>query len=331
MPTVQFEEACVPYPAHSLVEGGLRLLAHWLVSAARKGAPAAHLSPSEESQNRLDVAPSTEVVSRRDEVEPLLDNPSRAPARKPAVGYLRRSTDRQEQSLADQRRVIETYADRHAYGILRWFEDDAVSGASVDSRAAFKKMLDEARSPERDWRCVLVFDVSRFSRGDLDEAGHLRYQFRQAGVDVVYCNENFTGSDSDDLVLGVKQWQARQYVKDLSKVTIRGLVSHTQAGSWGGGMPPYGYDLEYSDGTGRPYQRVRFLPSGEKRIHSAEGILQRTLPPRERLSTAKSDRARLVPSADPRVRTVRRIFEMYGDLGMGLRAIASRLAYFGPR
>ncbi len=256
----------------------------------------------------------------------MLDKASRPdPAIRPAVGYLRRSTDRQEQSLADQRRVIEAYADRHDYNIVRWFEDDAISGASVDARAAFKKMLEDARSPQRDWRCVLVFDVSRFSRGDLDEAGHFRYQFRKAGVDVVYCSENFTGSDSDDLVLGVKQWQARQYVKDLSKVTIRGLVSHTSAGSWGGGMPPYGYDLEYADGTGRLYQRVRFMPNGEKQVYSIEGALVRTVPPRERLSTAKSDRARLVPSAPERVRTVQRIFEMYTDLAMGLRAIASHL------
>ncbi len=257
----------------------------------------------------------------------MQDKASRATsiALKPAVGYLRRSTDRQEQSLDDQRRVIEAYADRHGYDIVRWFEDDAISGASVDARAAFKQMVEAARSPERDWRYVLVFDVSRFSRGDLDEAGHLRYQFRQAGVEVVYCNENFNGSDSDELVLGVKQWQARQYVKDLSKVTIRGLVSHTSAGSWGGGMPPYGYDLEYADGTGHPYQRVRFMPNGEKQVYSVEGVLLRTVPPRECLSTAKSDRARLVPSAAERVCTVRRIFEMYGDLGMGLRAIASRL------
>ncbi len=244
---------------------------------------------------------------------------------KPACGYTRRSTNFQEQSLADQRKTIETYAQRHGYEVVRWFEDDAISGASLDVRASFKRMLEEAHSQERTWRYILVFDVSRFSRGDLDEAGHLRYQFRQAGIDVIYCNENFTGSDSDELVLGVKQWQARQYIKDLSKVTIRGLVSHTQAGSWGGGLAPYGFDLEYSDGTGRPYQRVRFMPNGEKQVFSVEGVLVRTVPPRERLSTAKSDRARLVPSAPERVRTVQRIFEMYTDLGMGLRAIASHL------
>jgi site-specific DNA recombinase len=247
------------------------------------------------------------------------------PAGRPAVGYLRRSTDRQEQSLADQRRAIVAYAEQHGYEILHWFEDDAISGASVEGRSGFKKMLEDARSPQRDWRYILVYDVSRFSRGGLDEAGHVRYQFKQAGVEIVYCTEGFSGSDSDDLVRGVRQWQAQQYVKDLSKVTIRGLLSLSEGGWWMGGLPPYGFDLLYHDSTGTPYQRVRFLPTGEKQIFSVGGDLVRTVARGERLSTSKSDRARLVASEPRRVQTVKRIFEMYADLCMGLRAIAYKL------
>ena len=52
-----------------------------------------------------------------------------------AVGYLRRSTDRQEQSLDDQQRAIEDYASRHDFEIVHWYRDDAISGASVDARS----------------------------------------------------------------------------------------------------------------------------------------------------------------------------------------------------
>src|SRR5207249_1343191 len=139
------------------------------------------------------------------------------------------------------------------------------------------------------------------SRGDLDEAGHLRYQFREAGVEVIYCNENFTGTDSDDLVLGVKQWQARQYVKDLSRVTIRGQVSLSESGAWCGGTAPFGYDLEYRDSTGRPYQRVRWLENGDKEIRDPEGKLTRLLPRGESLNTSKRDTGHLVPSTPERI------------------------------
>jgi len=67
------------------------------------------------------------------------------------------------------------------------------------------------------------------------------------------------------------------------------------------------------------------MPTGEKQVFSVEGPLIRTVPRGERLSTAKSDRARLVPSDPRRVQTVQRIFEMYADLSMGLRSIASKL------
>jgi site-specific DNA recombinase len=248
-----------------------------------------------------------------------------ATALKPAVGYLRRSTDRQEQSLGDQETALRRYAETHGFEILRLYTDDAISGTSTDARKAFLKLLDDAQSERRDFRTVLVYDIKRFGRVDTDEAGHHRYLLRKSGVEIVYVAEGFQGNNTDSLILGVKQWLGREEVRDLSKVTIRGLLSLSEGGWWMGGMPPYGYDLLYHDGTATPYQRVRFMPGGEKQVFSVDGALLRTVPRGEHLSTAKSDRARLVPSAPERVRTVRRIFEMYADLGMGLRAIASHL------
>ncbi len=242
-----------------------------------------------------------------------------------AVAYVRRSTDRQEQSLDGQRLAISRYADSHGFEIVEWYQDDAISGASVDGREAFKQMLADALSPDRDWRYMLVYDVSRFSRGDIDEAGHFRYQFRQAGVEVVYCNENLTGGDADDLIVGVRQWMAQKYVKDLSVTTIRGQVSHSESGAWCGGTPPYGYDLFYHNSTGRPYQRVRWLESGDKEIYEPDGRLIRVLPRGERLNTSKRDIAKLVPSTPERVAIIKRIFNEYVKLGRGCKSIADHL------
>ena len=59
----------------------------------------------------------------------------------PAAGYLRRSTDLQDQSLGDQRKEIEAKAARKGFRIVRWYEDDAVSGTSTTGRDQFNQML----------------------------------------------------------------------------------------------------------------------------------------------------------------------------------------------
>ncbi len=43
----------------------MRVLARWLISASRKGAPVADSGPSAEGQIVLDVGPDAEVVSKR--------------------------------------------------------------------------------------------------------------------------------------------------------------------------------------------------------------------------------------------------------------------------
>src|SRR5262245_40061156 len=126
---------------------------------------------------------------------------------KPAVGYLRRSTDRQDQSLPDQQAALEVYAQANGFEILRFYTDDAISGTSAENRAQFQKMIADATNGHSDFRFVLCYDVKRFSRGDNDEAGYYRHILRKKGVDVVYASENFSGDDTDDLLRPVKQWQ----------------------------------------------------------------------------------------------------------------------------
>ncbi len=246
-----------------------------------------------------------------------------------AVGYLRRSTDRQEQSISDQRRVIEGYAVNNGYDVLDYYIDDAISGASSEDRASFLRLIQDAKQSDCPFQFVLVYDIKRFGRVDNDEAGYYRYQLRRNGVEIIYVSESFNGDDTDDLLRPVKQWQARQELKDLSKVTIRGLLTRADGGWWVGGVPPYGYDLAYYDGSGQYLCTVRFIEDGSKQVLDQDGNITRTVPKGERLQFTKRDKSRLVLGHPDRIKLVKQIFDWYVLEGVGYKSIADRLNQAG--
>lgn len=242
-----------------------------------------------------------------------------------AVGYVRRSTDRQEQSIPDQKKAIETYAAEHELRLVNFYVDDAISGTSTLGRRAFQQMVQDAQKSTKRFDRIIVYDVKRFGRVDNDEAGYYRHILKTHGVEVLYVTENFNGDTTDDLVRPVKQWQARQESKDLSKVTIRGLLSKVEGGSWMGGTPPYGYDLRYENAEGKFLFILRFMPDGSKQVLNELGKVIRTLARGESLNISKRDRARLTPSDPERVKVIVRIFKMYVEEGKGYKSSADTL------
>ena len=59
----------------------------------------------------------------------------------PAVGYLRRSTTKQEASLGDQKREVIRYATEHGYRVVRWYVDDGISGDDTEIATAVDNYL----------------------------------------------------------------------------------------------------------------------------------------------------------------------------------------------
>ena len=242
-----------------------------------------------------------------------------------AVGYVRRSTDRQEQSIDDQKNILTKYAQEQGIRLNKFYVDDAISGTYTLKRKAFLQMISDAERPSKKFDSIVVYDVKRFGRVDNDEAGYYRHRLKMKGVQVLYVTENFNGDYTDDLLRPVKQWQARQESKDLSKVTIRGLLSKADTGTWMGGVPPYGYDLLYQSSDNAFLHILRFMPDGSKQIFDKNKKLIRTLERGQRLSISKKDHATLIYGSDDRVKIAKRIFKMYAEVGKGFKAIAHTL------
>lgn len=254
----------------------------------------------------------------------MAKSPTPAPAQRTAVGYLRRSTDRQEQSIEDQRAAVIRYASEQRLEVARYYIDDAISGTSA-KRPAFQEMMADAGRKPRPFSFIVVYDVKRFGRLDNDEAGYYRHILRTHGVDVLYVSENFSGDGTDDLLRPVKQWQAREESRDLSKVTIRGQISTVQEGCWLGGTPPYGYDLCYRSDkapSGEFLFVLRFMPDGTKVMLNEQRRVMRVLARGESPIHSTGDFRMLVPSDPKRVAILKRIFRMSIEDNFGFRSIA---------
>lgn len=236
----------------------------------------------------------------------MADSQSNRPHTVPAVAYLRRSTSRQEKSLDDQRTEIVRYAALHGYRILRWYQDDGISGDATECRDGFLA-LHQAACNGRDFDVVLVWDQDRFGRFDSMEAGYWIHPLRKAGVRLESVTEgpinwdDFTGR----VMYSLKQEGKYQFLRDLSRNTSRGQISNALEGRLCGQAAPYGYDRMVVDESGVHRQRIR---AGEKS------------------SKPRGWRTTLVPSDDPaKVATVKWLFETYADTDTGLRSLADQL------
>lgn len=248
-----------------------------------------------------------------------------ANAKMPAVAYLRRSTDRQEQSIGDQRAAVRRWVDEHSYEIIREFIDDAISGTSADERPAFQRMISEAQRGE--FKAVVVWASDRFSRGDITETEYHRYLLRKAGVVVLSVTEDYLGRDGidGDVLRTVKQFQNRQFSVSLAQNTLRGQLSAVMAKSDPGRAPPFGYDREVVAPDGSVMFRIRFCPGRVRELFDKDGKLTaRYTKGKSLLKPGRECKARLVLSDPQRVEVVRRIFRMCLD-GVGFASIAADL------
>src|SRR5262245_13603394 len=143
----------------------------------------------------------------------------------PAVGYVRRSTDKQEASIAEQKKAIQQYADEKGYKIIRWYTDDAISGDDTEKRLSFQQMLADAQN-RRDFQVILCWDQSRFGRFSPQEGGYWSHLFSKAGVRLVTVDKglidwnDFTGW----LTYSVDQHAKHEFLKQLSKDVARGQL-----------------------------------------------------------------------------------------------------------
>jgi DNA invertase Pin-like site-specific DNA recombinase len=204
-----------------------------------------------------------------------------------AIMYLRRSSDKQEDSTEQQRCLNEEYIQKQGYRLharLGIWEETG-SGRSFEERTVFQAMLRAVQAGEVGAQVLVMYRPNRFGRSvDLPEFYHYEFLFQKAGVRIEYAS----GSEYNIAGVGghftraIAYMQAGEYSKNLSNDSTRGLLANARAGFATGGEPVLGYDRMLVDRDGNELTvlqrgirksddqtlKVKYVPTTDERVRN---------------------------------------------------------------
>jgi DNA invertase Pin-like site-specific DNA recombinase len=216
------------------------------------------------------------------------------------------STEHQQYSTSNQMDAIREYATRRNMEIVIIYSDEGKSGLNIQGRGELARMISDVQSQKADYKCILVFDISRWGRfQDADESAHYEYTCRKAGIAVHYCAEQFEndGTPSSTIIKTVKRAMAGEYSRELSSKVFQGACRLIRLGFKQGGTAGFGLRRMLVDHTG---QQKGLLKMGEHK-------------------SIQTDRVILVPGPDEEVATVRWMYEAFVKEGKSESEIAKLL------
>ena len=167
-----------------------------------------------------------------------------------AVKYIRLSyadekkskgVNNESDSVENQRKMLDRFiASQPDIEAISEKVDDGASGIFFD-RKAFKEMMAEIEAGEIN--CVVVKDLSRFGRENIETGRYLRRILPAYGVRFIAINDNIDTlkDDTSDLVVGVKSIMNDAYCRDISIKTRSAMNEKREHGEYVGACPIYGY------------------------------------------------------------------------------------------
>lgn len=165
---------------------------------------------------------------------------------KRAVGYVRVSTDGQvgedKFGIDSQKAQILKYAADNGYEIVKWYEEDGVSGVKAE-RPALNALLfgDDVTNPP--FEAVIIAKTDRLSR-DTKLYFYYLYVLEKKNIRLLSVNEHF---DSDDALSNIYRslilFVAEQERRNIALRTSKGRESKAVVGGYSGGRAPYGYKV----------------------------------------------------------------------------------------
>ena len=193
-----------------------------------------------------------------------------------------------EEVLAKHEAILDEWAERNLGAIIPEENKyrEVVSGETISDRPEVQKVLRLIESPKI--KAILIVEVQRLSRGDLEDAGRIIKLLRYTNTLVITPPKTFDLKDEYDRDMFERELKrGNEFLEYQKKIMNRGRLLSVSQGNYVGSVPPYGYDKV-------------FITEG-KRKHPTLAI------------------------NEEQANVVNMIFDLYVNQDLGYRAIANRL------
>lgn len=148
-----------------------------------------------------------------------------------------------EQVLANHEKILNEMAERHLGGLIpeenRFRE--VVSGETIDDRPEVKKVLKLVEQPK--YKAIMIVEVQRLSRGDLEDAGRLIKLLRYSNTLVITQFKIYNLQDEYDRDAFERELKrGNEYLEYQKKIMGRGRLLSVSQGNFIASIAPFGYN-----------------------------------------------------------------------------------------
>lgn len=148
-----------------------------------------------------------------------------------------------EEVLANHEAILDEWAERNLGAKIPEENKfrEVVSGETIADRPDIQKVLRMVESPR--YKAILVVEVQRLSRGDLEDAGRLIKLLRYTNTLVITPHKIYDLRDEYDRDSFERELKrGNEYLEYIKKIMSRGRLLSVSQGNYIGSVPPYGYN-----------------------------------------------------------------------------------------
>ena len=148
-----------------------------------------------------------------------------------------------EEVLEKHGKILEEYAIKYLNGPIPEENKykEVGSAESLDGRPEIVRLLKDIESPRI--KAVMVVDVQRLSRGDLEDAGKLIKIFRYTNTYVITPMKIYDLRDEYDRDAFERELKrGNEYLEYFKKIQARGRLASVKEGNYIGSVAPYGFE-----------------------------------------------------------------------------------------